>query len=69
MRENNIFKPPFRKIRPDSGHFEYGETVVLGYFTQEDISYPTDKRVLEVVKDIANILLLMMAAILRQANC
>lgn len=42
-----------RQVKPDSGHFEYGDTVVLGYFTQENIQYPEDKRVIDVVKDIA----------------
>lgn len=42
-----------QKIKPDSGHFEYGDTVVLGYFTQENTEYPPDKRVIDVVKDIA----------------
>jgi ATP-binding cassette subfamily F protein uup len=42
-----------RQIKPDSGHFEYGDTVALGYFTQENIQYPEDKRVIDVVKDIA----------------
>lgn len=42
-----------RQIKPDSGHFEYGDTVALGYFTQENTEYPEDKRVIDVVKDIA----------------
>jgi len=42
-----------QQIKPDNGHFEFGETVVLGYFTQENIQYPPDKRVIDVVKDIA----------------
>ena len=42
-----------RQIKPDSGHFEYGDTVALGYFTQENTQYPEDKRVIDVVKDIA----------------
>lgn len=42
-----------RQVKPDTGHFEYGDTVVLGYFTQENIQYPEDKRVIDVVKDIA----------------
>ncbi|MGQ9847315.1 MAG: ABC-F family ATP-binding cassette domain-containing protein, partial [Bacteroidales bacterium] len=42
-----------RQVKPDSGYVEYGDTVVLGYFTQENIQYPSDKRVIDVVKDIA----------------
>ncbi len=41
------------KIKPDCGHYELGETVKLGYFTQSEISLPDEKKVIEVVKDIA----------------
>lgn len=40
-------------IKPDEGKIRAGETVVFGYYSQEGISLPEDKRVLEVVKDIA----------------
>lgn len=41
------------KIKPDAGRIEYGDTVVMGYFSQENVSYPAGKRVIDVVKDIA----------------
>lgn len=41
------------KIKPDSGHFEFGETVKLGYFSQNEINIPSNKKVIEVIKDIA----------------
>ncbi len=41
---------------PDSGNIVLGETVVFGYYNQQGIQLKADKRVLEVVKDIAEYL-------------
>ncbi|MBP9187878.1 MAG: ABC-F family ATP-binding cassette domain-containing protein, partial [Bacteroidia bacterium] len=38
---------------PDSGHISKGDTVVYGYYSQKGLEIKEDKRVLEVVKDIA----------------
>lgn len=40
-------------VKPDEGKIKAGETVVFGYYSQDGIKLPEDKRVLEVVKDIA----------------
>jgi ABC transport system ATP-binding/permease protein len=40
----------------DSGNMSQGETLVFGYYGQEGLQLKTDKRVLEVVKDIAEVL-------------
>jgi ATP-binding cassette subfamily F protein uup len=37
----------------DSGNLEIGQTVVFGYYTQEGISFDEKKRVIDVIKDIA----------------
>ena len=37
----------------DSGNLVLGETVVFGYYTQKGLQLKSDKRVIEVVKDIA----------------
>lgn len=37
----------------DSGKINVGETIVFGYFSQQGIQLKKDKRVIEVVKDIA----------------
>ena len=42
-------------ITPDTGHFEYGETVVSGYYKQEDHYFKEGKRVIDIVKDIAEV--------------
>jgi ATP-binding cassette subfamily F protein uup len=40
-------------IEPDKGKIVIGETVVFGYYRQENIHLPNDKRVIEVITDIA----------------
>ena len=40
-------------IEPDKGKIVIGETVVFGYYKQENIHLPNDKRVIEVITDIA----------------
>lgn len=39
--------------RPDSGKIIVGETVVFGYYSQEGIQLKEDKRVIDVVQDVA----------------
>ncbi|MEZ5083501.1 MAG: ABC-F family ATP-binding cassette domain-containing protein [Bacteroidales bacterium] len=41
--------------KPDSGHIETGETIVLGYYKQAGIKLDNDKKVIEVVKEIAEV--------------
>jgi len=42
-----------KQLEPDSGEIETGETVVIGYFKQEGINLDEDKKVIEVITDIA----------------
>lgn len=41
------------KMPHDSGEIEIGSTVVFGYYSQELKSFPDDKKVIEVIEDIA----------------
>ena len=41
------------KVQPDSGSIVKGETIVYGYYTQDGIKLDEDKRVIEVVQEIA----------------
>ena len=41
------------QLKPDEGRVKTGETVVYGYYSQMGMTLPEDKRVIEVVKDIA----------------
>ncbi len=40
-------------IEVDKGDRDCGDTTVFGYYKQEDANLPNDKRIIEVVKDIA----------------
>lgn len=39
--------------KPDGGEIQTGETIVFGYYSQQGLKLKEDKRVIEVVKDIA----------------
>jgi ATP-binding cassette subfamily F protein uup len=42
-----------REIAPDSGHFDIGETVRFGYYSQEGLSFDDTIKVIDVVRNIA----------------
>lgn len=44
------------RAMPDAGKVVIGETVVFGYYTQQDIPFRDDQRVIEVIKDIAEVI-------------
>lgn len=61
--KNGVGKTSFlnlitQKVQPDSGKLKVGDTIVYGYYTQSGIQLPEDKRVIEVVKDIAEVIML-----------
>lgn len=40
-------------VQPDSGHFDVGETVRFGYYSQEGINFDENKRVIDAITDLA----------------
>lgn len=57
--KNGVGKSTFVKmlqgiVNPDSGHFDIGDTVSLGYYSQERAVFPPNKKVIDVVSDIAD---------------
>lgn len=40
-------------IKPDSGEIRIGQTVKIGYFSQENEQMPTDVKVIDYIKDVA----------------
>ncbi len=46
------------KLQPDEGSFEVGETVRFGYYSQDGIAYDEQKKVIDVVRDIAEYVLM-----------
>jgi len=58
---NGVGKTTFLKlltkqIRPDGGKIIVGGTIVFGYYTQAGITIKEDKRVIDVIRDIAEFL-------------
>ena len=56
--KNGVGKSTFLNMvmgleKQDSGTIEAGETMVFGYYSQEGLKLTEDKRVIEIVKDIA----------------
>ncbi len=43
-----------KEIRPDAGKVVIGDTIVFGYYTQSGMQLKDDKRVIEVIRDIAD---------------
>lgn len=46
------------KLKPDQGTCEFGETVFPGYYEQTGIVYKEDQRVIDIIKDIAEVVIL-----------
>jgi ATP-binding cassette subfamily F protein uup len=43
------------KIQPDSGTIDKGATTTIGYYTQDELSFKEDQRVIDVVLEIAEV--------------
>lgn len=61
--KNGVGKTTFLNIltgkeKPDSGKVNVGETIVYGYYNQAGLQLKNDKRVIEVLKDIAEVIVL-----------
>jgi ATP-binding cassette subfamily F protein uup len=59
--KNGIGKSTFLNMimgleAPDSGKINHGETIIFGYYSQSGILNKDDKRIIEVVKDIAEVI-------------
>lgn len=55
---NGVGKSTFIKmllglVKPDSGHWDVGQTVRFGYYNQDGISLPEGKKVIDAVTDLA----------------
>jgi ABC transport system ATP-binding/permease protein len=43
------------KLQPDSGTIDAGQTTVFGYYTQDELTFKDDQRVIDIVKEIAEV--------------
>ncbi len=52
--KSTLIKMLLGRLQPDSGSIEVGQTVRWGYYSQEGmVDFPADKKVIDVVRDIA----------------
>jgi ATP-binding cassette subfamily F protein uup len=61
--KNGVGKSTFLNIitgkeQPDSGKINTGDTIVYGYYTQGGIKVADDKRVIDVLKDVAEVIVM-----------
>ena len=54
--KSTFIKMLLGKVVPDGGTVEVGETVKLGYYSQEGLSFNEEMKVIDVVKDIAEVI-------------
>jgi ATP-binding cassette subfamily F protein uup len=43
------------KLQPDAGTIDAGQTTVFGYYTQDELTFKDDQRVIDIVKEIAEV--------------
>ena len=56
--DNGVGKSTFIKlllglVEPDSGHFDIGQTVKWGYYSQDGIEFDENKKVIDAIREIA----------------
>lgn len=45
-----------KAITPDSGTIDWGQTIQIGYYRQEGIDFKSDEKVIDIVKNIAEVI-------------
>ena len=51
--KSTFLKMLLGEVKPDSGSFDIGETVVFGYYSQDGLTFDEQIKVIDVVRDIA----------------
>ena len=52
--KSTFIKMLLGEVKPDSGQFDIGETVRVGYFSQEGLKFKEDQKVIDVITEIAD---------------
>lgn len=52
--KSTLLKMITGEVEPDEGHIDKGETVKIGYFSQENEALDSDKRIIKFVEEIAS---------------
>jgi ATP-binding cassette subfamily F protein uup len=53
--KSTFLKMLLGQVAPDRGHFDIGETVRFGYYSQDGLQFDPDKKVIDIVRDIADV--------------
>jgi ATP-binding cassette subfamily F protein uup len=56
--KSTFIKMLIGEVMPDSGHFDIGETVNFGYYSQEGLNFDEQMKVIDVVRNIAEVIYL-----------
>ena len=51
--KSTFLKMLLGEVKPDSGSFDIGETVVFGYYSQDGLAFDEQMKVIDIVRDIA----------------
>jgi ATP-binding cassette subfamily F protein uup len=51
--KSTFLKMLLGEVKPDSGSFDIGETVVFGYYSQDGLAFDEQMKVIDVIQDIA----------------
>jgi len=53
--KSSFLKLLLGELKPDSGHFDIGSTVRFGYYRQTGLAFETGKKVIDIVRDVAEV--------------
>jgi ATP-binding cassette subfamily F protein uup len=53
--KSTFLKMLLGEVKPDSGSFDVGETVVFGYYSQDGLAFDEQMKVIDVVQEIAEV--------------
>ncbi|NDP21319.1 MAG: ABC-F family ATP-binding cassette domain-containing protein [Paludibacter sp.] len=51
--KSTFLKMLLGEVKPDSGSFDIGETVVFGYYSQDGLAFDEQMKVIDIIQDIA----------------
>ena len=54
--KSTFIKMLMGEVAPDSGHFDIGETIIFGYYSQDGLQFDEQMKVIDVVQNIAEVI-------------
>lgn len=56
MGKTTLLRLAMDQIQPDKGRVIHGETLKIGYFSQEGLAFNPDQKVIDVIRDVADVI-------------